>query len=572
MKSNRAIIYTEETECQDCYRCVRECPVKAIRFENGHAFVDPELCILCGKCVTVCPANAKHQRDDLVKVREILQESSDAILSIAPSWRGEFPEISEGQLIHAAKILGFAGVSETALGADAVSSATGTILSGKKEGIFISSACPAVVEYIHKYRHAQKKQIVPLVSPMIAHCSMLKSHFGEKTPIIFAGPCIAKKIEADRHPDLCNAAITFKDLVVLFEEKSIEFDEIEVQESEERFVGGCSITGARYPYEGGMIESVRKNNSDNDTSSYYMSLSGLETIDDALDNLPDNYDNRIIFLELLSCQGGCIKGPGCIRDGIVQKKMEILELVCEDTSTLEYPKEMEEVWRIAPVPVLSHSDDAIEKALELLGKHTKRDEINCDGCGYNSCREFSRAFIEGKAEEMMCVSHMRKIAQKKANILIERIPLGVVIVDSHMRIVESNKNFARLMGEDGLLMWECSPGLEGADLSKLVPFSYLFNVALQKGGEIKDKSVKLAEKILSLTVFPIVEKQSACGIMQDITTPWVNRDAIIKNARNVISKNLETVQQIAYLLGENAADNEVILNSIIESFSGPSDE
>ena len=135
-------VYTIEAECQDCYKCVRHCPVKAIRVRDGHATVMPELCVACGKCVEVCPVKAKQVRNDTGRLRLLLAESAPVYASLAPSWVSEFTDITPGQLIRALKLLGFTGVSETALGAQLVSARVAKELDTGKPGLLRSSACP----------------------------------------------------------------------------------------------------------------------------------------------------------------------------------------------------------------------------------------------------------------------------------------------------------------------------------------------------------------------------------------------------------------------------------------------
>lgn len=570
---NRYPIYTEKTECLDCYKCVRQCPVKAISFENGHARVDHELCVFCGHCVEVCPAGAKRGRDDVRLVNAVLGQERKVILSIAPSWRGEFPEISEAQLSAAARSAGFAGVSETALGAEAVSKASAELMAVSDQNIFISSACPTVVEYIMKYHSESARYITGLLSPMLVHCRMLKEHYGQETDVVFAGPCLSKKREADEHPELCRAAITYRELMRLFESRGVDLNAVDADD-DDHFLAGKSGVASRYPYEGGMIESVRSYTTGTKQSKELvsMSISGLEEIEDALTDLPEELSVRgskkNLFLELLACRGGCINGPGSVCKGTVKKRMGILSSAGTEASLPEFSGKVDGNWHYQIPRRKRASDKEIREMLGRIGKFSLDDELNCGGCGYNTCREFAAACLDGRAETVMCVSHMRKLAQKKANTIIEKMPSGVVIVDDQLTIIECNRRFAELAGEDAMLMWEARPKLEGAMITRLVPFHQLFETVLDRGNEIIDRNIQFGDKVLSATVFPIVKGQSVCAIIQDVTAPWVNRDKIIKKAQDVISKNLETVQQIAYLLGENASENEVILNSIIESFQG----
>jgi hypothetical protein len=101
----------------------------------------------------------------------------------------------------------------------------------------------------------------------------------------------------------------------------------------------------------------------------------------------------------------------------------------------------------------------------------------------------------------------------------------------------------------------------------VIPFSYLFRRVLDSGEDIVGHDIRYQRSILNTSVFTIEPHAVMCGIFQDITKPIFQKEQIIGRAREVIQKNLKTVQQIAYLLGENAADSEIILNSIVRSFS-----
>ena len=144
-------VYTIENECQDCYKCIRHCHCKAIKIVNARAAVIPELCVSCGECVRICPAHAKKIRSDIARLENMLQNGDKVYASVAPSFVGYFKGISIFQLAAALKKLGFAGVSETAHGAQVVSAQTGKFIAEAGNGVYISSACPASVDYIRKY-------------------------------------------------------------------------------------------------------------------------------------------------------------------------------------------------------------------------------------------------------------------------------------------------------------------------------------------------------------------------------------------------------------------------------------
>src|SRR6056297_1742218 len=171
-------ILTEKTQCQDCYKCLRQCPVKAIKIDNGVAEIMPDLCILCGHCVETCPVEAKKIRNDLLLLNHLLSSPNKTFASIAPSFVSEFSDIHYSELIRCLKAIGFDEVSETALGAEEVSAHIGNKLDATEEDVLkISSACPTIVNYIYKYNPQLKKYVTDKKSPLMAHAELLKKEF-----------------------------------------------------------------------------------------------------------------------------------------------------------------------------------------------------------------------------------------------------------------------------------------------------------------------------------------------------------------------------------------------------------
>ena len=299
-------VYTLKNECNDCYKCVRGCHVKSIRIQSGSASVINEKCIGCGHCVTICPAGAKKVRSDIDVVKALFLTGKKVYVSLAPSWAGIY-NISKEKMTAVLKKLGFAGVSETALGAQEVSIQTAKILNDAEKGLFISSACPVIDDYVRMYESNFSKCITPIASPALTHCGLLKDMLGDDIKVVFIGPCVAKKNEADKHPDLMSAALTFDELNYWIKEEFIDIENIETDDSC-HFIPENSYEGALYPLEGGMNETIKRVGIDkNDVT--FISVSSLEGFDKALQNLnPEKIENKI-FLEALACTGGCINGP-----------------------------------------------------------------------------------------------------------------------------------------------------------------------------------------------------------------------------------------------------------------------
>jgi iron only hydrogenase large subunit-like protein len=555
-------IRTRKRECQDCNKCIRECPVKAIRVQDTCAQVVPELCILCGNCVLACPSNAKQVCDDLPSVKTLLKCKRAVIASLAPSFVAQFPGVRSGQLIHALKKLGFFAVSETALGVQQVSAGVLSLMSSEPNRLWISSACPVVVDFIRKYHPECAPHLCGVLSPLLAHCKMLRAYYGNDIAIVSIGPCVAEKMEAEKNPGLLDVALTFEDLSYWLNEEKIDLAAAP-EMLEDRFEPEEAREGTLFPIEGGMAPGLTGSNEAGNLQ--FMAVSGMPNVEQTLKDISKWKPEHSIFFEMTACAGSCINGPKAAREtSLARRRYEVIQYA---RPAGEFPRKLSlDIacdYAASPVIRKEYSELQLLEALRTIGKHSADDELNCAGCGYDSCRDFVRALIAGNAGRMMCATYTRKIAQKKAIALLQRMPSAVVIVDEDLKIIECNANFVRLFSEDA----ESSVNVDGSVLGAVTPFSNLFRRVLESGEDIVGHDIRYQRSILNTSVFAIEPHSVLCGIFQDITKPVFQKEQIIGRAREVIQKNLKTVQQIAYLLGENAADSEIILNSIVHSFS-----
>ncbi len=576
--SNREYpLYTVKNNCQDCYKCVRRCPVKAIKIEDNSAMIVTDLCIACGMCYRVCPAKAKQARNDLTRAKHLVQSGKEVHVSLAPSWITEFEGISAEQMIAAIRRLGIKGVSETALGAEEVSCQTAHILEeAAKKGdnrVFLSTACPSVVEYINKYIPQMSGNLINVLSPLLSHCKMLKQNLGNDIETIFIGPCIAKKLEADRHPDLLSLSLSFGDLKQWLKDEGVNLAEIKTSVFD-KFVLAKAEDGTAYPIEGGMLETLKPYEQTDKT--YLTQITGIENLKRELAGYVNRSFDRPVFIECLACEGGCVNGP-CVsnKKSGLEKRMEIMnETVFPDhikdrkpnlDITLDYHPEA--------ITRQEFSEADIKRVLTVIGKYTIEDEINCNGCGYNTCRNFARAMLEGKAEPEMCVSHMKHQAQRKANALIRCIPSPIVIADAKLSILDYNDQFVETFWneEEHADIYD-KKDLRGANLRDFISFTNLFSASLDLEQDIHREHVKQNDKLFDVVVFNIDKKQIVGGIIEDVTNVEMKKEQIVAKAKEVIHKNLATVQQIACTLGEHMAETEVLLRSITKDYADESGE
>lgn len=581
--SNREYpLYTIKNNCQDCYKCVRRCPVKAIKIEDGSAMIVPDLCIACGTCYRVCPAKAKQARNDLTRAKHLVQSGKDVYVSLAPSWITEFEGVSREQMIAAIRRLGFRGISETALGAEEVSANIAGLLDkaandalqvSAANRLFISTACPAVVEYINKYVPERTANLTKLTSPLLAHCRLLKTALGKDIEVIFIGPCIAKKIEADRHPDLLSLSLSFTDLRQWLKDENIELKDIHTSVFD-KFVMSKAEEGTAYPVEGGMIETLKPY--EQSQKAYLMQITGIDNIKRELKNIREEALDRPVFIECLACEGGCVNGPctSSKKSGL-EKRVEILKE--SDFSGLAGKRSPSVDIRLdyAPEAIVQpkHDETDIKRVLASIGKYSIEDEINCGGCGYNTCRNFAKALLDGKAEPEMCVSHMKQQAQRKANALLRCIPSPIVIANAKLSIMEYNDKFVETFwNEDEHADIYDQNNLQGADLRDFINFTNLFSASLDLEQDIHREHVRFNDKLFDVVVFNIDKKQIVGGIIEDVTNMEMKKEQIAEKAKEVIHKNLATVQQIACTLGEHMAETEVLLRSIAKDFAADDEQ
>ena len=569
MNSNNPV-YTLSNECHDCYKCIRECPVKAIKIENGHASVIGDRCIACGNCVKACPSNAKRVRADVDKAKNLIRAQKDVYVSLAPSWKGVF-EISEEKMVSMLKQLGFKGVSETALGAQEVSIKTAEMLNNTEKGLFISSACPVIVNFIRKYHPEFAHYITPIGSPAMTHAKMLKDKFGENISIVFIGPCIGKKNESDEFK-LFDVAITFEELKLWLHDEALDISSIS-ENPENKFVPKAAYEGSLYPIDGGMNETIRKIGIKKEVQ--LMDVAGLLLFERALNKLKPEKLDKVIFVEALSCEGGCVAGP-CIstdKPGI-SIVSDVLSNVKEREIIPKVPETVVEM-DVSPKKVVTseHSIEDILKTLKKIGKHSVDDELNCGGCGYATCRDLAKALLDGDAETSMCVSYMRKIAMRKAAAMLRCMPSATVMVDSNMNILEANDAFMRMFTGDMYEVFKARPdGLAGAAIERIVDFADIFKTILKSGKDLHKERYPVKNRLYDISAFTIEENEIVGAVITDVTQSETNREKISQKAHEVISKNISIVQEIACLLGEHMVETETLLSSIANDFDDKEDE
>ena len=368
----------KKSNCKNCYKCIRHCPVKSIRFSGNQAHIVGNECILCGQCFVVCPQNAKEIESETERVQVLINSGAPVIASVAPSFIANYDGVGFGGLKKALLALGFADAEETAVGATIVKREYERLIENEHRNVLISSCCHSVNLLIQKYYPSCLTYLADVISPMQAHCADIKRR-NPQAKTVFIGPCVAKKDEADYYSGITDAVLTFEELTEWLESAGIELEaEMDsCEESLERF----------FPTTGGILKTMQKNMRPDYT---YLAVDGVENCMAALHDIEEGKINNC-FIEMSACSGSCIGGPVMekyhrmpVRDymavaGYAGKKDFNVEQPDENTlrKTLEF------IGRKLPYP----PESEITEALHKMGKIKPEDELNCGSCGYNTCRE-----------------------------------------------------------------------------------------------------------------------------------------------------------------------------------------
>lgn len=561
-------IQFKEVNCKNCYKCIRNCPVKAISLRNDHAQVVEDGCILCGKCLQVCPQNAKSVENDLHLVKTYISKHQKVFASIAPSFIPVFNIKNIETINRVFEKLGFSYVEETAIGATVVSKEYKKLIKKHEMKNIISTACPAVVSLIEKHYPQLIPQMAPVVSPMIAHGKMLKEMYGSRIKVVFIGPCLAKKEEfKDKVNDkFIDAVITFDEFGEWLRSEGISLEE----ETNAALETGQRLNTRFYPAPGGIIKSI------DFFSSYRYKPIKFDGIDRCMSVLEELKRGNLseYFIELNSCTGGCLGGP-CM-NSVNNSYMEIREKLTNFISNtsraehfdsdldhkMDFSKKFHDKSLTLPVP-----DEAdIYKALVKIGKFTKEQELNCGACGYQTCRDKAIAVINGKAEIYMCLPFMRERAESISNVIIQSTPNSIFALSEDLLIQEANTSarmLFNLTSEDYL----------GKSIFELVDCGDITEVKNSKNSIINKKYYyEKYNIIVEQSILYINENRMLVIIMKNITKDEKKQIKLhqvqgetIEIAQKVIEKQMRVAQEIASLLGETTAETKVALTKLKNS-------
>ena len=549
----------KKSNCKNCYKCIRHCPVKAIRFSGNQAYIIGNECILCGQCFVVCPQNAKEIIDETEKVKVFLQSGEPVIVSLAPSFVANYDGVGIGAMREALKKLGFYDAEETAIGATIVKTEYERMLREEDRDIIITSCCHSVNLLIQKYFPAELEYLADVLSPMQAHCIDIKKRY-PNAKTVFIGPCVAKKDEAEHYKGIVDAVLTFEELTKWLKKEKIEIDKTmdSSEESRARF----------FPTTGGILKTMAQ-----DISGYaYLAIDGVENCIAALRDIESGKIHKC-FIEMSACAGSCVGGPvmekyhrSPVKDYMsVANYAGTKDFNVEQLNASELKKQFTYIEHKLTMP----SEEEIASVLRQMGKMKQSDELNCGSCGYNSCREKAIAICQGKAEISMCLPYLKDKAESFSDTIVNSSPDGLIVLNESLEVQQINDAALRLMN------LRANSDIMGEPVVRVLDPKVFLQVQ-ETGRNIYGRKVYLAEykRYVEMTIVYEKDSRVLVSILRDITGRETEREKkenirnqTIEVADKVVEKQMRIVQEIASLLGETAAETKIALTKLKESIT-----
>lgn len=550
----------KKSNCKNCYKCIRHCPVKSIRFFENQAFIVEDECILCGHCFVVCPQNAKEIKNDVETAKALIAGGSPVIASIAPSFVANYEGVTISSMKKALKKLGFADAEETAEGATVVKKKYDEMVEKGEQELIISSCCHSVNLLIQKHFPEALPYLAKTVSPMQAHSLEIKQRNPE-AKTVFISPCISKKAEAEDYPGIVDCVLTFEELSAWLDEKGIAFEPCEDDEKE----GGRARL---FPTGGGILRSMECKNKD----YTYLHVDGTENCVNALREIVDGKMGKC-FIEMSACYGSCVSGPVIERNrhACVSNTVTVDKYAKErdfDALALSDEKMTKEIKFIG-VKRLMPGSKAIEEILRKMGKRSPADELNCGSCGYDTCREKAVAVFNGKADLTMCLPFLKEKAESFSDTIIKNTPNAIIVLNESLEVQQINKAALKLMNIPN------ASDVLGEQVVRILDPLPFFDV-IESGVNIHDKRIYLAEynKYVEQTLIYDQGYHIIMSIMRDVTEEERAKKAkeelsssTIEITDKVIEKQMMAVQEIASLLGETTAETKIALTKLKESLN-----
>lgn len=561
------VIGFKKAKCKDCYKCVRLCPVKAIRIKEEHAQFMAAECVECGQCLEACPQNAITFMRDIEKIKTMIANGETTVVSLAPAYLGVFGDAEPDQMAAALHQFGFTYVHETAEAAAYVAQAYIEYCNqSDKDDVLLTTSCSAINNLIEKHYPDMIPYMMPFVTPAVAHARMLRAQYGPDVKIIYISPCVADGGDAlrdSRTRGLVDGVLDFATLRDWLRALGIK-----IPECPKGHMDGMDPKVMRLFAASGGLLSALKAVKGQEFKHKRLYVSGIEPCVELFECIR-NGEIRNCVIELNSCVGGCINGPmtgGRKRDRF-RAKISVSQKV-DESEVPELPPladgiDLRKDYMARCQERQEPTDEQIRAILTKIGKDTPEKELNCGACGFGTCRGKAIAFYQGKSELTMCIPYMYEQAKGMSDVILSVTPSIIIVADKDFYICEFNNAAEVAFGIPQEMAL-------GHPVSEIIPADYLEEVFREQRSIINRRvdydqyNIKTMQNIIYMR-----DQEKALVIMRDITDGVRKQEQLkqvkldtVAMAQNVINKQMMVAQEIAGLLGETTAETKATLRKL----------
>lgn len=553
--------------CKNCYKCIRYCPVKAIRYESGKAEIDPDKCIACGQCFVVCPKHVRNVDNDYDEVLERLGRGDKVNALLDSAYLAMFDEPE--RFVAGLKKIGFNSVLEIASSTSVVTEQQMKYMESHSDlKYMITASCPSVYLFVCKYYPELVKYLIPIISPAVALAKLVRLSEHDSYNV-YIGPCLARRFESQHSDRTClDAAISFSEVVRMIKVNLISFDELSPVLPD--VVSGNEKKNFAMPGKTCERLIVKANSLNYST----VSIEGSDQITEFLDAIKDGILDRTMA-DLAMCSGSCLDGPFMhgsntnmflslqkLRNHVDYRKKttggegngEEINWSKVDFNNKFYPMEIKEQ---------KFSQSQIKEVLLAMGKNSRADELNCGACGYNSCKDKAVAVLAGMAQIDMCMPYMKRKAESMTSAIFLAARNFILIADLNYKVIRINpaaEKVTKLSMNDAV----------GIPVSEFIPQKYFEKVFETKTDIVGEKiHIPKFDYTGLMNIMYLREDREFMVTMQDVTNEEKRRAELeklklntVEVAQHVIDKQMMVAQEIASLLGETTAETKVALNNL----------
>ena len=408
-------------KCKGCTHCLKRCPTEAIRIRGNHAEINSDVCIDCGECIRVCPYKAKKAIFD--RFEDIPKEGKYLIALPPPSLYGQFSKLEDADILLQGLIdCGFSEVFEVARAAELVTEYTRNYMRRKDiKYPVINSACPVVTRLIGLRFPYLVDHIIPLLPPVeiasrMAKEEALKAHPGlkkENIETVFISPCPAKASYIKNNIAGAKSSI---DHVVSMSEMYFNLLPAMKKHPIPTVSSQTGMIGISWASSGGESSALMNDK--------YLAADGIENVIRVLDEIETGNFQRLRFVELNACNGGCVGGAATVENPYIARvRLQSIrrylpvsrnhidhtlgeEFVPDEVFTKEI-KKYESAFKL---------DEDMTAAMKKMSRIEQICEslpaLDCGFCGAPTCRAFAEDVVKGELSMDDCLVQMREHLKK----------------------------------------------------------------------------------------------------------------------------------------------------------------